>query len=377
VSRVADERRKQTWLESGATVTAEALSEIPTRRWREIQVADGAVQERIDRIFGRVEDQANVIKTVFDEKIGRLKKGDELPPGVFKMVKVYVAIKRKLSVGDKMAGRHGNKGVISRILPEEDMPYLADGTPVDLVLNPLGVPSRMNIGQILETHLGWAARGLGQQVNALLERQVGTDPLREKLKEIYHEPRIAAVLDQASPEAIRSLAENVRRGIHVASAVFDGAKEEEIKVELDRAGLPRSGQTVLFDGRSGDPFDGEVTVGVLYMLKLHHLADDKIHARSIGPYSLVTQQPLGGKAQFGGQRLGEMEVWAMEAYGAAFSLQEFLTVKSDDVLGRTRMYESIVKGECQLEPGLPEAFNVIVKELQALGLNVELIEDKN
>jgi DNA-directed RNA polymerase subunit beta len=276
-----------------------------------------------------------------------------------------------------MAGRHGNKGVISRILPEEDMPYTAEGAPVDIVLNPLGVPSRMNIGQILETHLGWAARGLGEQVNDLLEQEVGTDALREKLKEIYRDERISAVLDGASPDAIRSLAENVRRGIHVATAVFDGAVEDEIKVELERAGLPKSGQTVLFDGRTGEPFDSNVTVGILYMLKLHHLADDKIHARSIGPYSLVTQQPLGGKAQFGGQRLGEMEVWAMEAYGAAFSLQEFLTVKSDDVLGRTRMYESIVKGECTLEPGLPEAFNVIVKELQALGLNVELIEDKS
>jgi DNA-directed RNA polymerase subunit beta len=376
-NRIYDERRKQTWLESGQAISGEVLDEIPTRRWKDIQVTDGKIQDQIDRIFASVEERAGVIKTVFDEKIARLKKGDELPPGVFKMVKVYVAIKRKLSVGDKMAGRHGNKGVISRILPEEDMPYTAEGEPVDIVLNPLGVPSRMNIGQILETHLGWAARGLGEQVNELLRREVGTDVLREKLKDLYRDERISAVLDDASPDAIRSLAENVRRGIHVASAVFDGAVEAEIKAELERAGLPTNGQTVLFDGRTGEPFDSDVTVGILYMLKLHHLADDKIHARSIGPYSLVTQQPLGGKAQFGGQRLGEMEVWAMEAYGAAFSLQEFLTVKSDDVLGRTRMYESIVKGECTLEPGLPEAFNVIVKELQALGLNVELIEDKS
>jgi DNA-directed RNA polymerase subunit beta len=254
---------------------------------------------------------------------------------------------------------------------------MADGSPVDLVLNPLGVPSRMNIGQVLETHLGWAARGLGDQVNLLLEQQGGTEALRAKLKEVYGDPDISRVLDGASEHALRSLATNVREGIHVATAVFDGAKEQEIKTELERAGLPLRGQTVLFDGRNGDPFDHDVTVGILYMLKLHHLADDKIHARSIGPYSLVTQQPLGGKAQFGGQRLGEMEVWAMEAYGAAYSLQEFLTVKSDDVLGRTRMYESIVKGECTLEPGLPEAFNVIVKELMALGLNVELIEDKS
>jgi DNA-directed RNA polymerase subunit beta len=234
----------------------------------------------------------------------------------------------------------------------------------------------MNIGQILEVHLGWAARGLGEQLNALIEQQVGPEVLRAKLREIYADDAIGRVLDVAGDDAIRSIAQNVRTGIHVSSAVFDGAKEQEIRDELTRAALPTSGQTVLFDGRSGDPFDGEVTVGILYMLKLHHLADDKIHARSIGPYSLVTQQPLGGKAQFGGQRLGEMEVWAMEAYGAAFSLQEFLTVKSDDVLGRTRMYESIVKGDCQLEPGLPEAFNVIVKELQALALDVELIEDK-
>jgi DNA-directed RNA polymerase subunit beta len=235
----------------------------------------------------------------------------------------------------------------------------------------------MNIGQVLETHLGWAARGLGERVGELLDQQYGIDALRARLKEVYASEPVSRVLDQASDDAIRSLAENVRDGVHVATAVFDGAKEQEIKTELERAGLPLRGQTVLFDGRSGDPFDHDVTVGILYMLKLHHLADDKIHARSIGPYSLVTQQPLGGKAQFGGQRLGEMEVWAMEAYGAAYSLQEFLTVKSDDVLGRTRMYESIVKGECTLEPGLPEAFNVIVKELMALGLNVELIEDKS
>jgi DNA-directed RNA polymerase subunit beta len=376
-NRVADERRKQTWLSSGDTVTAEILNEIPQRKWKELQIADARIQERIDRIFGGVDEQAAVIKAVFDEKIARLKKGDELPPGVFKMVKVYIAIKRKLSVGDKMAGRHGNKGVISRILPEEDMPYLADGTPVDIVLNPLGVPSRMNVGQILETHLGWAAKGLGAQLSQLTERVLEPDALRAKLKEVYANEQVSAVLDGASPEAILDLARHVSaHGVHMATAVFDGAKEDEIKQELERAELPTSGQTVLFDGRSGEPFDTDVTVGVLYMLKLHHLADDKIHARSIGPYSLVTQQPLGGKAQFGGQRLGEMEVWALEAYGAAFALQEFLTVKSDDVLGRTRIYESIVKGENTLEPGLPEGFNVLVKELQALGLNIDLIEDK-
>jgi DNA-directed RNA polymerase subunit beta len=376
-NRVADERKNVTWLDAKAEITNEILDEIPLRRWKEIQVSDASVQDQLDRIFTGIEEQANVIKAVFDEKIARLRKGDELPPGVFKMVKVYLAIKRKLSVGDKMAGRHGNKGVISRILPEEDMPYMADGAPVDIVLNPLGVPSRMNVGQILETHLGWAARGLGEQIDALLasERNPDTALLREKLKEVYDDPDITERLDGAANAAILPLAETVRKGIHVATAVFDGAKEAEIRKELDRAGLPETGQTVLFDGRTGEPFDHEVTVGVLYMLKLHHLADDKIHARSIGPYSLVTQQPLGGKAQFGGQRLGEMEVWAMEAYGAAYGLQEFLTVKSDDVMGRTRIYESIVKGENALEPGLPESFNVLVKELQALGLNVELIED--
>jgi DNA-directed RNA polymerase subunit beta len=258
------------------------------------------------------------------------------------------------------------------------MPYLADGTPVDIVLNPLGVPSRMNVGQILETHLGWAAKGLGAQLTELTDRVLEPDALRAKLKDVYGNEQVSAVLDGASPEAIVDLARHVSaHGVHMATAVFDGAKEDEIKQELERAELPTSGQTVLFDGRSGEPFDTDVTVGVLYMLKLHHLADDKIHARSIGPYSLVTQQPLGGKAQFGGQRLGEMEVWALEAYGAAFALQEFLTVKSDDVLGRTRIYESIVKGENTLEPGLPEGFNVLVKELQALGLNIDLIEDKS
>jgi DNA-directed RNA polymerase subunit beta len=381
-NRVVDERKDVEYIAANSVIKGEVLDATPVRRWKDIQLADARVQEQIDRVFAGVDEQASVIKTVFDEKIARLKKGDELPPGVFKMVKVYLAIKRKLSVGDKMAGRHGNKGVISRILPSEDMPYTADGTPVDIVLNPLGVPSRMNVGQILETHLGWAAHGLGEQVNRMLEKAEsngGFDSakVREELKGIYAHDGISKVLDDANPGAIESLAQNVRTGIHLATAVFDGAKEDEIRTELERAGLPLSGQTVLFDGRSGEPFDSEVTVGVLYIMKLHHLADDKIHARSIGPYSLVTQQPLGGKAQFGGQRLGEMEVWALEAYGAAFALQEFLTVKSDDVLGRTRIYESIVKGENVLEPGLPESFNVLVKELQALGLDIELIEDKS
>jgi len=375
-NRVGDERKGTEWLASGDTVTSEILDRIPDRKWREVQVTDARAQEQVDRIFEAVEGQANVIKAVFDEKIARFKKGDELPPGVFKMVKVYVAIKRKLSVGDKMAGRHGNKGVISRILPEEDMPYLADGAPVDIILNPLGVPSRMNIGQVLETHLGWAALGLGRLVGELAEERAEPERLRTELKKIYDDETVSRNLDDASEDTLRSLAGNVGTGIHVSTAVFDGAKESQVKEELGRAGLPERGQTILFDGRSGEPFDTDVTIGVIYMLKLHHLVDDKIHARSIGPYSLVTQQPLGGKAQFGGQRLGEMEVWAMEAYGAAYGLQEFLTVKSDDVLGRTRIYESIVKGENALEPGLPESFNVLMKELQALGLNIELIEDR-
>ena len=291
------------------------------------------------------------------------------------MVKVYVAIKRKLQVGDKMAGRHGNKGVVSRILPEEDMPYLADGRPVDIVLNPLGVPSRMNVGQILETHLGWGARELGRQIHEMVESKFSPDKVKARLVEVYDgDENFSKMIKSLSADEAISLASKVKNGVFFGTPVFDGAHEAQIKGALNKAELSPSGQAILFDGRSGEPFDHNVTVGVMYMLKLHHLVDDKIHARSIGPYSLVTQQPLGGKAQFGGQRLGEMEVWAMEAYGAAYALQEFLTVKSDDVQGRTRMYESIVKGEYALEAGLPESFNVLIKELQSLCLNVELVE---
>ena len=290
---------------------------------RYIILSDPDEQKELEDVERRAKEQVEILQTLYDEKVGRLKRGDELPPGVIKLVKVYVSMKRKIQVGDKMAGRHGNKGVVSRVLPEEDMPYLPDGTPVEIVLNPLGVPSRMNVGQILETHLGWAAKALG---------------------------------------------------IKVASPVFDGASEKEIKDLLKKGKLPASGQSMLMDGRTGESFGSPVTVGYMYVLKLHHLVDDKIHARSIGPYSLVTQQPLGGKAQFGGQRLGEMEVWALQAYGAASTLQEFLTVKSDDVPGRSRMYEAIVKGEPFLEPGLPESLNVVGKELQSLGLDVELVK---
>ena len=292
------------------------------------------------------------------------------------MVKVYVAVKRKLQVGDKMAGRHGNKGVVSRILPIEDMPYFPDGTAVDIVLNPLGVPSRMNVGQVLETHLGWAAKGLGQQLAEMLEDYRQRETFKEKLQRIYNKLEFSAYFADAGEKEHKALAKDFKEGLHVASPVFDGAEEREIQHFLKEVGLPENGQIVLFDGRTGMPFDRAVTVGVMYMLKLHHLVDDKIHARSIGPYSLVTQQPLGGKAQFGGQRLGEMEVWTMEAYGAAYALQEFLTVKSDDVAGRTRMYEKIVKGDNTLEAGLPESFNVLVKELQALALDVRLLEEE-
>ncbi|MGB6698998.1 MAG: DNA-directed RNA polymerase subunit beta, partial [Methylocella sp.] len=318
------------------------------------------------------DEAKKALESRFLDKVEKLQRGDELPPGVMKMVKVFVAVKRKIQPGDKMAGRHGNKGVVSKIVPQEDMPFLADGQPVDIVLNPLGVPSRMNVGQILETHLGWACAGLGKQVgdtvNAYL-RDKNTKPLRDKLIEIYEAKSEIMELDD---EAVVELGENLRRGVPVATPVFDGAREKDIVEMLERAGLDRSGQVILYDGRTGEAFDRAVTVGYIYMLKLHHLVDDKIHARSIGPYSLVTQQPLGGKAQFGGQRFGEMEVWALEAYGAAYTLQEMLTLKSDDVAGRTKVYESIVRGDDAFESGIPESFNVLVKEMRSLCLNVEL-----
>jgi DNA-directed RNA polymerase subunit beta len=371
VGKLVDDKGK-VLLQKGADIDEATLETVPRKYWTELPL-EGA--EEIAQKVRELEEIVTLREEHFRDKIDRLTKGDELPPGVIKMVKVYIAIKRKLQVGDKMAGRHGNKGVISRILPEEDMPYLQDGTPVDIVLNPLGVPSRMNVGQILETHLGWGARVLGAQLRYMLEEKFGASSMRDHIKKIFDgDEDVAKWLNKLSEDDVRGLANKLKRGIHYASPVFDGAQESQIKNTLALAGLPTSGQTVLFDGRTGDAFDQEVTVGVMYMLKLHHLVDDKIHARSIGPYSLVTQQPLGGKAQFGGQRLGEMEVWAMEAYGTAYALQEFLTVKSDDVQGRTRMYEAIVKGEYNLEPGLPESFNVLIKELQALCLNVELIE---
>ncbi len=376
-TRVSDESRR-VLVQKGKEITEEDLESMPPQYWAEIRVDNDHAETEVGRAVDAYKEQVEAIRNAFQEKIERLKAGDELPPGVIKMVKVFVAIKRKLQVGDKMAGRHGNKGVLSRILPEEDMPSLADGTPVDIVLNPLGVPSRMNVGQILETHLGWAGRVLGEQISEALRGHGGKADVagvRRRLRDVFGK-EAGDFVDDLKDDDVLKLARKSGRGIHVASPVFDGATEEEIFGLLRRAGLPATGQTTLYDGRTGEAFAQPVTVGVMYMMKLHHLVDDKIHARSTGPYSLVTQQPLGGKAQFGGQRLGEMEVWALEAYGAAYTLQEMLTVKSDDVAGRTRMYEAIVKGENVLEPGLPESFNVMVKELQSLALDVELLEDK-
>ncbi len=374
-SKVMDASEETVLLPKGKTLTEEALAKMPFPKWSEISVEGGdEIETQLAEVFESVEEQEDLVRMVYDQKVHRLTKGDELPPGVIKMVKVFIAIKRKLSVGDKMAGRHGNKGVISRILPEADMPYMADGRPVDVVLNPLGVPSRMNVGQILETHLGWAAKSLGEQLQAYIEKNYSKEELKKSLQAVYHSPAVDAFLEKATEKQICEMVGKLRGGVPMTTPVFDGASEEEIRDMLEQAHASRGGQTVLFNGHTGEAFDSPVTVGVMYVLKLHHLVDEKIHARSIGPYSLVTQQPLGGKAQFGGQRLGEMEVWALEAYGAAYALQEFLTVKSDDVVGRTRMYEAIVKGEKVLETGLPESFNVLIKELQALCLDVTLME---
>ncbi|MGE3642386.1 MAG: DNA-directed RNA polymerase subunit beta [Beijerinckiaceae bacterium] len=354
------------------TVTKDVLDEYPRSQWWTFAVEDEKVMSEIEAMRKQYDEAKKGLENRFLDKVEKLQRGDELPPGVMKMVKVFVAVKRKIQPGDKMAGRHGNKGVVSRIVPSENMPFLEDGTPVDIVLNPLGVPSRMNVGQILETHLGWACAGLGKQVGEAVNaymRQKDIKPLREKLGEIYEDPALIKSMDDSS---IVELGENLRRGVPIATPVFDGAREKDIVDMLEQAGLKGSGQVTLYDGRTGETFDRQVTVGYIYMLKLHHLVDDKIHARSIGPYSLVTQQPLGGKAQFGGQRFGEMEVWALEAYGAAYTLQEMLTVKSDDVAGRTKVYEAIVRGDDAFESGIPESFNVLVKEMRSLGLNVEL-----
>jgi DNA-directed RNA polymerase subunit beta len=360
-------------ISSGSNITEDILFKIPFELIGFIPL-EAEYEEKLSEFFADVRNEINLVRTKANDEIAKLHKGDELPPGVIKKVIVYIAIKRKLQAGDKMAGRHGNKGVISRVLPVEDMPYCADGTPVEIVLNPLGVPSRMNIGQLLELHLGWAGRGLGEKFKYMLEKQVEVNRIKDLLSNIYKRDDVDEWLKKASDERILEIADQMSSGVRFASAVFDGATENDIEEMLDLADLAKNGKTTLFNGITGEAFSEEVTIGTMYMLKLHHLVDEKIHARSTGPYSLVTQQPLGGKAQFGGQRLGEMEVWALEAYGAAYSLQEFLTVKSDDVVGRTRMYESIVKGEKVLEPGLPESFNVLVRELQALALDVKLEE---
>ncbi len=394
-----DKKTGDTFLRAKRTIKPEDIEKLPIELWAGADLkASMDVIDKVETIVDNCSSKVARITEICEEKIESFALGDELAPGVVKMVKVFVAVKRKLSVGDKMAGRHGNKGVLSRILPVEDLPYFADGTPVDIVLNPLGVPSRMNVGQVLETHLGWASYELGRQVGELLEkievrdrksgigknsqletrdaqRVKGSEELRSKLRNVFGKKEYEALLQNRSDEELLKEARTMANGLPVATPVFDGADEEEIKAFLKEAGLPVTGQATLYDGRTGEPFDQQVTVGMMYVMKLHHLVDDKLHARSIGPYSLVTQQPLGGKAQFGGQRLGEMEVWAMEAYGAAFTLQEFLTVKSDDVAGRTRMYERIVKGNNTLESGLPESFKVLMKELQGLCLQIELFED--
>ncbi len=375
-----DEKTNKRLLTKGTALTRDVLAKISTRNLKRMKLKDKdpLLLEKIDDIEEKTSRQIDVLKKINEEKKDKLRKGDELPPGVIKMVKAFVAMKRKLSVGDKMAGRHGNKGVIAKIVPEEDMPYLPDGTPVDLVLNPLGVPSRMNVGQILETHLGWASKELGRKIGALLDDGARADAVRRYFHDLFRGTAIAkgvdAMVEEMDDKTVLALAEDWREGIPVSSPVFDGAREEEIKLLLERAGLPTSGKVQLYDGMTGDPFGQTVTVGYIYMMKLSHLVDDKIHARSIGPYSLITQQPLGGKAQFGGQRLGEMEVWALEAYGAAYTLQELLTAKSDDIYGRAKIYEAIVKGEPAIEPGVPESFNVLIRELQALCLDVELIK---
>jgi DNA-directed RNA polymerase subunit beta len=371
-----DERTNKRLLTKGAILDRDTIERISTKNLKRIRYndKDPRVNEQIDEIEEMTSRQIEVLRKITNEKVAKLQKGDELPPGVIKLVKVYVAMKRKLSVGDKMAGRHGNKGVISRILPEEDMPYLPDGTPVEIVLNPLGVPSRMNVGQILETHLGWAAHKLGKKVAELVQANSDVAYTRELMRKEFAGTAVLRQLEELDDEMLIRVARGMKKGIWFGTAVFDGAREEEIKALLKSADLPSSGKTPLFDGMTGEQFEQPVTVGYIYMLKLSHLVDDKIHARSIGPYSLITQQPLGGKAQFGGQRFGEMEVWALEAYGAAYILQELLTAKSDDVYGRTKIYEAIVKGEAAIEPGVPESFNVLIRELQSLCLDVELIK---
>jgi len=362
-------------LKAGAKITDEYLENLPREQWFDVRVRDEDANKQLEKVQAQLKAQREAFDRKFEEKRIKITAGDDLAPGVLKMVKVYLAVKRRIQPGDKMAGRHGNKGVISMIVPVEDMPFTADGEPVDIVLNPLGVPSRMNIGQVLETHLGWAAKGLGIKIGKMLEAKAAVAELRKFLDEVYNGTGHKEDLDSLTDEEILELSRNLKGGVPMATPVFDGANEDEIKRMLKLADLPESGQTILYDGRTGDAFDRPVTIGYMYMLKLNHLVDDKVHARSTGPYSLVTQQPLGGKAQFGGQRFGEMEVWALEAYGAAYTLQEMLTVKSDDVAGRTKMYKNIVDGNHYMEAGMPESFNVLVKEIRSLGINIELEQD--
>jgi DNA-directed RNA polymerase subunit beta len=364
-------------LKAGTVITQEYLDSIKTSEWLKIKMKDDELNEQLQVVSAQIEQQRKDFEEKFEVKKRKITMGDDLPPGVLKMVKVYLAVKRRIQPGDKMAGRHGNKGVISMIRPIEDMPYTADGNPVDIVLNPLGVPSRMNVGQVLETHLGWAARGLGIKIGKMLEAkyeesQAQVKAIREYLDKIYNCSGRKEDLNSFTDAEILEMATNLVSGVPMATPVFDGANEEDIRTMLRLADLPEDGQTVLYDGLTGEPFERKVTVGYMYMLKLNHLVDDKMHARSTGPYSLVTQQPLGGKAQFGGQRFGEMEVWALQAYGAAYTLQEMLTVKSDDVTGRTRMYKNIVDGDHKMEAGMPESFNVLIKEIRSLAVNIEL-----
>ncbi|MFQ5438918.1 MAG: DNA-directed RNA polymerase subunit beta, partial [Paracoccaceae bacterium] len=366
-------------VKSKSEITEELLDSLSRGQWWQLALGDDKDAAAVEALNAQYDQQKKALDARFDDKVEKVRRGDDMMPGVMKMVKVFIAVKRKLQPGDKMAGRHGNKGVISRVVPAEDMPFLADGTPVDFCLNPLGVPSRMNVGQILETHMGWAARGLGKTVDEALQeyrRSGDMSPVRDAMKTAYGEDLFDEAFAGLDQDEFLEAADNVTAGIPIATPVFDGAKESDVDDALKRAGFETSGQSVLFDGRTGEQFARPVTVGMKYLLKLHHLVDEKIHARSTGPYSLVTQQPLGGKAQFGGQRFGEMEVWALEAYGAAYSLQEMLTVKSDDVAGRTKVYESIVKGEDNFEAGVPESFNVLVKEIRSLGLNVELLDEE-
>jgi DNA-directed RNA polymerase subunit beta len=374
-STITGRKKGEVLAEAGASLTPALLGQIPIKKLAEA-FKSKENNEIAAGILADYDRSLELLKALYDSKRDKVTEGDDLPPGVIRMVKVHIAVKRKLAVGDKMAGRHGNKGVVSCILPEEDMPFFRDGRPVDIVLNPLGVPSRMNIGQIMETHLGWAAKELGRQMAELLDSGAALQMVRDRVKGVFESEEISRLVDEMDDEAFRKAVKGLRGGIVTKTPVFDGASEEEIWSWLERAGLDNDGKTELYDGRTGEPFKNRVTTGVMYVLKLHHLVDEKIHARSTGPYSLVTQQPLGGKAQFGGQRLGEMEVWALEAYGAAYLLQEFLTVKSDDVAGRVKMYEKIVKGDNFLEAGLPESFNVLVKELMSLGLDVTLHQEE-